>query len=104
MVVVAQSCPTLATAWTVAHQAPLSDFPGKDTAVGCHFLFPGNLPDPGIKLRSPALQVDSSPAELQGKLEGIVCAYKTQQEGSWGGGSALNFRNFSFNVQILVVL
>ena len=104
MVVVAQSCPTLATAWTVAHQAPLSNFPGKNTAVGCHFLLPGNLPDPGIKLRSPALQVDSSPTELQGKLEGIGCAYKTQQEGSWGDGSALNFGNFSFNVQILVVL
>ena len=94
----------LATAWTVAHQVPLSDFPGKIIAVGCHFLLPGNLPDPGIKLRSPALQVDSSPTELQGKLEGIGCAYKTQQEGSWGDGSALNFGNFSFNVQILVVL
>ena len=61
---VTKSCPTLATAWTVAHQAPLSNFPGKNTAVGCHFLLPGNLPDPGIKLRSPALQVDSSPTEL----------------------------------------
>ena len=25
------------------------DFPGKNTGVGCHFLSPGNLPDPGIK-------------------------------------------------------
>ena len=46
----------LATTWTVAHQVPLSDFPGKIIAVGCHFLLPGNLPDPGIKLRSPMLQ------------------------------------------------
>ena len=28
---------------------------------------PGDLPDPGIKLRSPALQVGSFPAELPGK-------------------------------------
>ena len=28
---------------------------------------PGNLPNPGIKPRSPALQVDSLPPEPQGK-------------------------------------
>ena len=28
---------------------------------------PGDLPNPGIKPRSPTLQVDSLPAELQGK-------------------------------------
>ena len=28
---------------------------------------PGDLPDPGIELGSPALQVDSLPAELPGK-------------------------------------
>ena len=36
---VAKSCPTLATPWTVACQAPLSmGFSGKNTEVGCHFL------------------------------------------------------------------
>ena len=30
---------------------------------------PGDLPDPGIKLESPALQADSLPAELLGKPE-----------------------------------
>ena len=36
---VTQSCPTLATPWTAAHQAPPSmGFPGKSTGVGCHFL------------------------------------------------------------------
>ena len=34
-----QSCPTLATPWTAAYQAPPSmDFPGKHTGVGCHRL------------------------------------------------------------------
>ena len=34
---------------------------------GLPFLSPGDLPDPGIKSRSPALQADSSPAEPPGK-------------------------------------
>ena len=38
---IALSCPTLSTPWTIACQAPLSvgwDFPGKNTVVDCHFL------------------------------------------------------------------
>ena len=40
---VTQSCPTLTTPWTVAHQLPLSMefFPGKNTGVGYHFLLQG---------------------------------------------------------------
>ena len=39
---VARSCPTLVTAWTIACQAPLSmGFPGKNTGVCCHFLLQG---------------------------------------------------------------
>ena len=34
---------------------------------GQPILSPGDLPDPGIKLGSPALQVDSLPTELWGK-------------------------------------
>ena len=33
---------------------------------------PGDLPDPGIELGSPALQVDSLPAEPQGKPKNTV--------------------------------
>ena len=37
------------TPWAVAHQAPLSmDSPGKNTAVGCHFLLQGIFPTQGI--------------------------------------------------------
>ena len=42
------------------------DSPGKNTGVGCHFLL-GDLPNPGIKPRSPALQAESLPTELQRK-------------------------------------
>ena len=57
---VTKSCLSLVTPWTVAHQLLCSwDSPGKNTGVGCHFLLQGNLSDPGIELRSPALQTDS---------------------------------------------
>ena len=49
-----------ATPWTVACQAPLSlGFSRQEYWSGLPFPSPGDLPDPGIKLRSPALQVDS---------------------------------------------
>ena len=40
------------------------DSPGKNTGVGCPFPSLGNIADPGIEPRSPALQADSSPTEL----------------------------------------
>ena len=39
------------------------DSPGKNTAVGCHALLQGNLPNPGIEPCSAAMQVDSLPSE-----------------------------------------
>ena len=36
---------------------------------GLPFPTPGDLPDPGIEPGSPALQADSLPTELQGKLK-----------------------------------
>ena len=50
--------------WTVALQAPLSmGFSRQEYWSGLPFPSPGDLPDPGIRLRSPALQVDSLPSE-----------------------------------------
>ena len=56
------------TLWTVASQAPLQSLLGKNTGVGCHFSSPGDLSDPVIELRSPALQADSLPSEPPGNL------------------------------------
>ena len=42
------------------------DSPGKNTGVGFHALLQGDLPNPGIKPRSPALQEDSLPSEPPG--------------------------------------
>ena len=48
------------TPWTVASQAPLSmGFSRQEYWNGLPFLPPGDLPDPGIKPESPALQADS---------------------------------------------
>ena len=41
--------------------------PGKNTGEELPFHSPGDLPDPGIELRSPALQADSLPSEPPGK-------------------------------------
>ena len=56
---VAQSCLTL---W---------NSPGQNTGVGSYSSTPGDLPNPGIEPRSPALQADSLPAEPQGKPKNI---------------------------------
>ena len=57
---VTQSCLTLATPWTVAHQDPLSmEFSRQEFGSGLPFPFPGDLHDPGVEPGSPALQADS---------------------------------------------
>ena len=68
VVKVTQSCPTLVTPWTVACQVPLSmGFSRQEHWRGLPFPSPGDLPNPGIKPMSPALQADSLPTELVGK-------------------------------------
>ena len=56
------------TPWTVAHQALLSmGFSRQECYSGLPFPSPGDLPDPEIEPRSPALQADSLPSEPPGK-------------------------------------
>ena len=72
---VTQSCPTLCDPMDCS---PPGSFihghsPGKNTGVGVVISSsrgsskPGDLPDPGIKPRSPALQADTLPSEPPGK-------------------------------------
>ena len=62
-VLVTQSGPTLCD--SVAHQAPLSmGFSRQEYWSGLPFPSPGDLPNAGIKSRSPALQAESLPSEL----------------------------------------
>ena len=56
------------TPWTVARQAPLSmEFSRQEYWSGLSCLPPRDLPDPGIKHGSPALQADSLLSEPPGK-------------------------------------
>ena len=61
--IIAQSCLTLC-----APQAPLSmGFSRQEYWSGLPFPSRGYLPNPGVKPRSPALQVDSLPSQTSGK-------------------------------------
>ena len=66
----AESCLTLVTPGTAACQAPLSvGFPRQEYWSRLPFPFPGELPNPGIEPRSPALQADSLLSEPPGKVD-----------------------------------
>ena len=61
------------TPWTVGHQAPLSlEFSRQEYWSGLPFPSPGDLPNPGIKPMSPALQADSLPYEPPAKPDSFI--------------------------------
>ena len=67
-----------ATPWTVAPQAPLSmGFSRQEYWSGLPFPSPGDLPNPGMEARSPALQADALPSELKGFA--MLCYAKSLQ-------------------------
>ena len=77
IVLVIQSCLTLYNPMNcIAH------LPGKNTGVGCHSLFQGDLPNPGIKPGSPALQADSVLSESLGLPHGKWILYCLSHQGS----------------------
>ena len=57
------------TPWTVDYQAsPSMGFSRQEHWNGLPFPSPGDLPNPGIEFRSPALQSDALLSESPGKL------------------------------------
>ena len=69
------------TPWTVAYQAPPSvayqappsvGFSRQEYWSGLPFPSPGDLPDPGIEPKSPALQADALSSEPPGKFLAYV--------------------------------
>ena len=62
----------------------LWNYPGKNTGVGSHSLLQGDLPNPGIEPRSPALQVNSFSSEPPGKPKNTgVGSLSLLQGSSW---------------------
>ena len=69
-----------ATPWTVAHQAPPTmGFSRQEHWSELPCPPPADLPDPEIKLGSPALQADSLPDEPSGKPDTASAAAKSRQ-------------------------
>ena len=65
---VAQSCPTLCDPMECSHKAPLSmGFSRQEYWSGLPCPSPADLPNPGIKPRSPTLEAESLPSEPPGK-------------------------------------
>ena len=78
------------TPWTVAHQAPLSmGFSRQEYWSGLPCPPPGDLPDPGIKPRSPALQADSLSCEQQGSSQGSISLCNKKKMREFPGGPAV---------------
>ena len=98
--VVTKSCPTLVTPWTVACQASLTmGFSRQEYWSGLPFPSPGDLPNPGIEPRFPALQADSLPTELWGKITHKNKFFKVSFFG-WRDGNDFSFL-FSLLIWIL---
>ena len=70
--------------WTAAHQAPLSkEILRQEYLSGLPLPSLGDLPDPGMEPRSPALQADSLPSEPPGKsILSLVSSPTAFTEGS----------------------
>jgi len=100
---VAKSYPTLATPWTATCQAPLSmGFSGEEYWSGLPFPFPGDLPNPGIKPGSPALQADFLPTELQGKpMMCGICFRIIQWQGEGQEWVELQMKDFPNELMII---
>ena len=61
-----------ATLWTVAYQAPpFMGFSRQEYWNGVPLPSPGDLPNPGMEPRSPALEADALTSEPPGKPWGI---------------------------------
>ena len=64
---VTKSCPTLATPWTEACQAPLTmGFSRQVHWIGLPFPSQGDLPNPGTEPGSPTPQADTLLIEQRG--------------------------------------
>ena len=71
------------TPWTVAHQVPWSmGFSRHEYWSGLPFPSPEDLPNTGIKPRSPALHADALPSELRGKPHNISLSLSFFWEGA----------------------
>ena len=90
------------------------EFSRQEYWIGYLFPFPGDLPNPEIKSRSPALQADSLPAEPPGKsqiqcVSHKCCFLSTDLPGKQSGfihpsiHSSIHPTNYLLSIQIVLV-
>ena len=80
----AQSVRLFATPWIVAYQAPPSiGFSRHEYWSGLPFPSPGDLPNPGIKPRSPTLQADALTSEPPGKPKELQLTKRALQKDTY---------------------
>ena len=76
-------------------------FSRQEYCSGLLFPSPGNLPDPGIKLRSPALQTDSLLSETGKQPTDSLCISAEggllPGQAPWGGSQELGHRHVNFS-------
>ena len=88
-VLVAQLCPTLCGPIDCCLPDCPRDSPGKNTGVGKLFPSPGDLPNPAVEPRAPALWADSLTSETLGKpVKGGV----KRKSVRWAGGPRVRLR------------
>ena len=76
---VSQSCPALCDPTDHTSQAPLPmEFSRHEYWSALPFPSPGDLPDPGIEPRSPALQADALPSEPLDKATELLMIIPVQ--------------------------
>ena len=89
----------LVTPRTVAFQAPLSmGFSRQQCWSGLPFPSPGDLPDPGIKPRSPTSQTDALPSEPPGKSKNSQKTVHFGQRSRKGGPSRPQCESLRFSL------
>ena len=91
-VLVAQSCTTLCDPMDQPTRLCLWNSPGKNTGVVA-ISFSRDLPDPGFRLRSPALQADSFLSEPLGKLWDAVISNPLMTSGRAGQVDSLPLKD-----------
>ena len=90
------------TPWTIAYQAPLSmGFSRQEYWSGLPFPSPGDLPHPGTEPRSPALQADALPSELQGKPISLLIFVKIGSMHPSCYRNSINLIDSSYTAQLI---
>ena len=91
------------TPWTVGHQAPVSmGFPRQEYWSGLPFPSPGDLPDPEIEPRSPALQADALTSKPRGKPTHCLGGVNNQLTSNFTETRQVSYKALLYSIVLIV--